>query len=87
MEDKNVKKKPNVILFTLLMIFVFIFITEGIIWGYGRTLLYSAIVGYPKGSLVIREAVLAFMVLIVMLLFKNSYVFTQKRESFKTGLF
>lgn len=86
MEDKNVKKKPNVILFTLLMIFVFIFITEGI-WGYGRTLLYSAIVGYPQGSLVIREAILAFMVLIVMLLFKNSYVFTQKRESFKTGLF
>ena len=53
MEDKNIKKKPNVILFTLLMIFVFIFITEGI-WGYGRTLLYSAIVGYPQGSLVIR---------------------------------
>ena len=87
MEDKNVKKKPNVILYTLLMLFVFIFITEGIIWGYGGTLLCSAIFGYPQGSLVIREAVLAFMVLIVMLLFKNSYVFTQKRESFKTGLF
>lgn len=87
MEDKNVKKKPNVILFTLLMIFAFIFIADGIIWGFGSTLVYNAIVGYPQGNLVISEAVLAFMVLIVMLLFKNSYVFTQKRESFKTGLF
>ncbi len=81
------KKKPNIVLYTLLMTFVFVFITEGIIYGYGGNLVFNAIVNYPQGGLVISEAVLAIMVLIVMLLFKNSYVFTQKKESLKTGLF
>lgn len=85
--DKKEKKKINIVLYTLLMLFVFVFITEGIIYGYGGNLVLDAIVNYPKGDLVISEAVLAIMVLVVMLLFKNSYVFTQKKESLKTGLF
>lgn len=87
MMDKKIKKKTNIVLYTLLMLFIFVFITEGIIYGYGGNLVFDAIVNYPQGSLVISEAVLAIMVLIVMLLFKNSYVFTQKKESLKTGLF
>ena len=89
MEDKEKKvsnkKKPNKILYTILMFIVFIAITEGIVWGYGGRLVLSAILNYPQGGLVIREAVLAALVLIVMLLFKNSYVFTQKRENFFKG--
>ncbi|MGM9877903.1 MAG: lysostaphin resistance A-like protein [Bacilli bacterium] len=85
--EKSVKKKTNIVLYTMLMLFIFVFITEAIIYGYGGNLVFNAIVNYPQGSLVIGEAVLAIMVLIVMLLFKNSYVFTQKKESLKTGLF
>jgi len=85
--NKKEKKKPNIILYTLLMLFVFIFITQGIIWGYGGYIVYDAITNYPMGDLVISEVVLAIMVLVVMLLFKNSYVFTQKKEPLKTGLF
>lgn len=86
MEQKK-KKKINIVLYTLLMLIVFIFITNIIIWGYGGNLLFEAITSYPQGNLVISEAVLSIMVLIVMLLFKNSYVFTQKKEPFKTGIF
>ncbi len=81
------KKKPNIILYTILMCIIFLFITEGIIWGYGGRLIYSAIATLPQGHLVISEAVLAVMVLIVMLIFKNSYVFTQKKEKLSTSLF
>lgn len=83
----NKKKKPNVILYTFLMIIVFLGITELGIWGYGSNTLIDAISKYPQGSLVLNEAVLASLVLIVMLLFKNSYVFTQPREKFSKGLF
>lgn len=83
----NKKKKPNVILYTFLMIIVFLSITELGIWGYGYGILIDAITKYPRGSLVLSEAVLASLILIVMLLFKNSYVFTQPREKFSKGLF
>lgn len=86
MEQKR-KGKINIVLYTLLMLIVFVFITNIIIWGYGGNLMFEAITSYPQGNLVISEAVLSIMVLIVMLLFKNSYVFTQKKEPFKTGLF
>ena len=81
------KKKPNIILYTILMFFIFFVISEGIIWGYGGKLIYGTIVNYPHGNLVISEAVLAIMVLIVMLTFKNSYVFTQKSEKLSKSLF
>lgn len=85
--DKKEKKKINIVLYTLLMSIVFIFVTEVVIYGYGGGLILNAIVNYPQGNLVIIEAVLATMVLVVMLLFKNSYVFTQKKEPLKIGLF
>lgn len=83
----NKKKKPNVILYTIFMIIVFLGITELGIWGYGSGTLITAFSSYPQGTLVLSEAVLAALVLIVMLLFKNSYVFTQPREKFSKGLF
>ena len=83
----NKKKKPNVILYTMLMIILFYGITELGIWGYGSGTLLTAITSYPQGSLVLSEAVLAALVLILMLLFKNSYVFTQQSEKFSKGLF
>lgn len=81
------KKKMNIILFTLIMLAIFLFVTEIIIYGYGGSTIYQAVTSYPQGKLVISETILAVMVLIVMLLFKNFYVFTQKKESIKTGLF
>lgn len=81
------KNKPNVILYTIFMVIIFYGITELGIWGYGSDTLLTAITSYPQGSLVLSEAVLAALVLIVMLLFKNSYVFTQSREKFSKGLF
>lgn len=81
------KKKMNIVLFTLIMLAIFLFVTEIIIYGYGGSTIYQAVTYYPQGKLVISETILAVMVLIVMLLFKNFYVFTQKKESIKTGLF
>ena len=85
--NKTVKKKPNVVLYTLIMLAIFAFISEVVIWGYGSSLIIKAVENHPQGTLVIREAVLASLVLIVMLLFGNSYVFTQKKEKFFKGFF
>jgi len=84
---KKEKKKINIVLYTLLMALIFVFVTEGIIYGYGGRIVYDSITNYPQGNLVISEAVLAVLVLIVMLLFKNSYVFKTEKGTLKTGLF
>lgn len=81
------KKKPNIVLYTILMIIVFLVITELFIFGYGSGLIVSTIINYPYGELVISEAVFFCLTVIVLLLFKNSYVFTQKREKITKGLF
>ncbi len=81
------KSKTNVFLFTIIMAIVFIFITEVIIFNHGSRLLYTAIKYYPKGDFVIQESILAVLVFIVMLIFKNSYVFTQEKQKFRVGLF
>lgn len=83
----KVKKKPNIILYTVLMAIVFIIITELLIWGYGGQLLVKSIFNYPQGSAIVHESILAMLVLIVMLIFHNSYVFTQKKANLKKGLF
>ena len=49
MKIKNSKK--NSILFTILMVIVFFLITELLIWGYGSSILLTAISKYPKGEL------------------------------------
>lgn len=85
--EKKPKKKMSKWLFTIIMTAVFLAITELVIWGSGGKFLIDAIKNYPQGNLVISEAVLASLVLIVMLLFKNSYVFTQKQEKVTKGLY
>lgn len=86
-ENTLKKKKTNVSLYTILMTIVFIFITEVIIWRKGSNSILYAISYYPKGQLVLKEAILSALVLIVMILFGNSYVFTQKREKLRKGLY
>ncbi len=85
--DGKEKKKPNIVLYTIFMLIAFFIITELIIWGYGSTIILNSLAYYPQGNLVITEAILALLVLIVMLIFKNSYVFTQKSEKITKGLF
>lgn len=85
--DKKEKKKPNIILFTLLMTLLFLFITELIIYGFAGNLLIYSINYFPYGTSVISQAILAILVLIVLLIFKNGYIFNEKKESLKTGLF
>ena len=84
--DKK-QKRPNVVLYTIFMIILFFVATELGIWGYGANLIYDSVTIYPKGELVITEVILASLVLILMLLFKNSYVFTQPHKKFSKGLF
>lgn len=86
-QEKPEKKRMNIVLFTILMLAIFLVVTEVVIYGYGAEFIYDSVVNFPQGRLVITEAILASMVLIVMLLFKNSYVFTQKKEPIKKGIF
>ena len=87
MEKEKKNKKPNVVIYTILMAIVFIVLTELVIWGYAGDFITKSILSAPQGRLVVSEAVLAGLVLIVMLSFGNSYVFTQKKEKIYKGLF
>ena len=81
MKTKSKKKMP-MFLYAIIMTVVFFALTQGVIWGYASDVIMDAIDNAPKSELVISEAILAFLVLIVMLLFKNQYVFTEKGEKF-----
>ena len=81
------EKRFSGILFTAIMLVVFFLITEYVIWGDITGFMYNSISNYPQGKLVITEAILASLVFIVLLLFKNSYVFTQKKQKLRVGLF
>lgn len=83
MENKKPQKKKNIGLFFfgMLIVFVAIFIIEQI----GISVLYQSFNYLKYGSDVIAEAIWAGLVLIVLLLFKNSYVFTQENEDFLKG--
>ena len=79
-------KKPNIVFYTIYMTVIFLAITMGIIWGFGSSFFMRAISLYPNGTLVISEAILSALILVVMLIFKNSYVFSQKKEPLNVGL-
>lgn len=85
--EKNNTKTINKILFTVFMAIIFILIAEFGIWGYGGRTLIKSIFYYPQGDQVVKELILAILSLIVMLLFKNFYVFTQKKEKLSRSLF
>ena len=84
---KKNNKKPNVVLYTILMFIVFVILTDLVIWGYAGDFITESILSAPQGEFVVGEAVLASLVLIVMLAFGNSYVFSQKNEKVYKGLF
>ncbi len=86
-EMVKTKKKTNIALFTVIMTIVFFIITQYVIWGKASTGLITSILKYPYGSTAITEFILTALVLILMLSFGNSYVFTQKREKVTKGLY
>lgn len=77
--------KKNIVLFFIKMMLIFI-ITDAIL-----TLLISVIgssILYSKyGINLLAQIIFALLVLIVMLIFKNSYVFTEKKEKFFKSVF
>lgn len=79
------KKRMPFVVFSILMgvIFVVTFILIHFVFS---NFLYDNIENYPFGKGIIGEAILAVLVFLVMLLWKNSYVFTQKKEKFSKGL-
>ena len=74
------KDKKNIFLYFIEMLIVFILI-DGVI-----TILPSFISNnisyYKYGTELLLEVIYALLVLVVMLLFKNSYVFTDKKQKF-----
>lgn len=86
MKKQKKNKKNSRLIFTLIMSLLFILIAEFGIWGICGTTLIKSIFYYPQGNEVIKELVLAILSLIVMLIFKNFYVFTQKKEKLSKGL-
>ena len=95
LEDTNQKESNNAnnktkrhmpfLVFAVLMGVIFIF-TFILIHFTFSNFLFQNIYNYPFGSGVVGEAILAILVFLVMLLWKNSYVFTQKKEKFSKGL-
>ena len=86
-EQKEVTKSKgtkNIIIFFIVMVLsMFIFdIVNGLLYP-----IISRMFIYGKyGSSAIVEAVCAFIILIVLLLFKNSYIFTEKKTGFLKSL-
>lgn len=74
------KDKKSIFLYFIKMLIVFILI-DGVI-----TILPSVITNnisyYKYGTELLLEVIYALLVLVVMLLFKNSYVFTDKKQKF-----
>lgn len=83
--DKK-QKRPNVVLYTILMIVLFIVVMQLHV-SFGTQIIFLAMTRYPQGKLVMSETIGSALILIVMLLFKNSYVFTQPHKKFSKGLF
>lgn len=61
--------------------FLFLYLAVEIVSAFLPSIIVSSITYYKYGQELLYEALLVLVVLIVMLLSRNSYVFTQKRES------
>lgn len=82
-KTKN-KKKINIIIFFLVMI-IALYLFEKIM--YQLYPIIASMILYGKfGKQVIIEGVCAIIILIVLLIFKNSYVFTEKKKGFFSSL-
>ncbi len=86
MENKPKKKKSIGLYFLgMLILFIVLFILQQL----GIQVLYNSFIYLKYGRDIIAQAIWAALVLILLLLFKNSYVFSQEKmgfwESFKYG--
>ena len=80
---KNEKKKHILVYFIKMsLMFLVYFVIQQIF----SSLLSINILNQRYGSEAHFEMIWAFKVVIVLLLYKNRYIFTQDRESFKSGL-
>ncbi len=82
-EMKPVESKSSIFLYFVGMIFVFIVLL--IIQTQVASFLTGSIDYAKYGKDFVFEALWAGIVLVILLLFKNKYIFTQKRESFGTS--
>ncbi len=83
--EKPVKKRMNMFTFSIIMLITFISVFV-IIHLFLSDFFITNINNFPFGKEIISEAILAVLVFIVLLLWKNSYVFTQKSESLGKSL-
>lgn len=79
-----VKKNKNILGFFIKMIFTFILVEMLIV--VLPSIFTQTSIMYKYGTDLLAEIFYAFLILIVMLLFKNSYVFTQKKMDFARSL-
>lgn len=78
------KKKRNIILFFILMVLAML--AFDVIMDKIYPVISSMIIYGKYGRNVIIEAVCAFIILFVILLFKNSYIFNEKKQGFIKSL-
>ena len=84
--NKPVKKeRMNVYVFSILMFIIFV-ATFYVVHIYLRSFLFSNVFSNIHTYDIIGEAILAILAFIVLLFWKNSYVFTQKQEKFIPSL-
>ena len=79
------QKKKNIILFFILMVISFFLIFELAI-SIIISILYTTITNYKYGTDIIAEILLIISMIVVLLLFGNSYVFKEKKVGFFKGI-
>lgn len=84
-KEKNNKKQLNIYVYSVLMFILFI-VTFLIIHVFLSSYIYINISENIFSIDIIFEAILAVLAFIVMLFWKNSYVFTQENEKFTSSL-
>ena len=85
-QNKTVKKeRMNIYLFSILMFIVFV-ATFYLVHVYLSGFFFSNVFSNMHTYDIIGESILAILAFIVLLFWKNSYVFTQKQEKFISSL-
>ena len=76
--EKQSNNKKNIWLYFVKMVFVFLilFFAQQI----GTSILYSSFTYLKYGPEIITQSIWAVLVIIILMLFKNSYVFTETKE-------
>ena len=77
-------KRQNIIVYFLKMLFIFVALD--LFMMICAALITNSSLGYKYGADLIMELFYGLFILIVMLLFKNSYVFTSRQEKFGVGV-